>query len=62
MSLRRKFKKCHQPLCTVAEIAQVRAKFSRPGVSGRKRKNREEEADEATDSQLMKVARSKVCV
>ena len=61
MSLRRKFKKCRQSLRMVAKIARVRAKFSRLGVSRRKRKNRVEEADNATDPRLMKVACSKVC-
>jgi len=38
MALRRKFKQCRQPRCSVQAIADARVKFGRPGVSGRTRK------------------------
>jgi hypothetical protein len=38
MCLRRKFKKFRQPLVSSDKVAEIRAKFGRPGVSGRKRK------------------------
>ncbi len=46
MSLRRKFKKCRQPLCSAATVMEIRAKYGRPGVSGRKRKQTEAESEE----------------
>jgi len=39
MALRRKFKLCRQPLCSEERVAEFRAKFGRPGASGRKRLN-----------------------
>lgn len=42
MCLRRKFKTCRQPLSSTALVAEVRAKFGRPVVSGRKRKQPED--------------------
>jgi len=58
MALRRKFKLCRQPLCSDNKVAEFRAKFGRPGVSGRKRKSHGTAAPD--DVQLVKKARFNV--
>jgi len=50
MALRRKFKQCRQPLCSTQTVADCRAKFGRPGVSGRKRKVADGEPQSTPDT------------
>jgi len=58
-ALRRKFKRCRQRLVQDGSVAEMRLKYGRPGVSGRKRKHGDTEPDES-GSGIQKVARFKV--
>jgi len=57
MGIRRKFKKYRQPLVSSEKVAEVRARFGRPGVSGRKRKH---PADDSDDVPLLKKSNTEV--
>jgi len=59
MALRRKFKVSRQPLCSTEKVAEFRAKFGRPGVSGRKRK-RQPVQENLGNQALVKKARTPV--
>ncbi len=57
--LRRKYKRTRQPLLQEGQVEEMRAKFGRPGVSGRKRKHQEEVNEVADESP--KALRYQVC-
>lgn len=65
-ALRQKFKRTRQPLVQDGAIAEMRSKYGRPGVSGRKRASTEVCAESGgNDSEapvVQKVARFKVVI
>jgi len=60
LALRRKFKVCRQPPCSSRKVAEVQAKYGRPGVSGRKRTTTSDADGTSSAYVLVKKARAKV--